>query len=435
MASPRSTMSNPNIALRVSEIIDETIHAASSGSPETSENNLTNLKIDIEGEDSPDDIDKKARKVMKAAAENCLLHLLHHYDNFPPVSGPARINSVLCDPGEDRPDSDAHHYFALKDKSIITIIDLPKENACRLIIRDITGKYGWEVLPFFHDIKEVEKSDQDSNVSISVREKFALTPAIGSPQSIINGMLSLRTLNSSHKSEASMIRESDPLENLIAYIETKHPECYIKKFQSLIPDDLEVGKELASRIESHVRFEEKNNHDLQIKRKKGIQIYHKLAAPQQPDGEKYARFQTARLFLNQMGYFSFDNLKDGNLMLLAKSQNLIRDIKGLDKKFSREVVKLALIYVGPGQEEESSLLKNDIGSADYQEFVASLGWLVDLNTHGGYKGGLEANMMFEGMATYFCTSTLEIIFHDVTRMLTDPSDSKQLKKKRHIGNS
>nr|KAJ3423044.1 hypothetical protein HK105_003870 [Polyrhizophydium stewartii] len=48
-------------------------------------------------------------------------------------------------------------------------------------------------------------------------------------------------------------------------------------------------------------------------------------------------------------------------------------------------------------------------------------------------------MVNGGVATYFCTSTLEIMFHDVTKMPTDPADPKQLKKagslgKRHIGN-
>lgn len=54
--------------------------------------------------------------------------------------------------------------------------------------------------------------------------------------------------------------------------------------------------------------------------------------------------------------------------------------------------------------------------------------------HTGYKGGLESEMMVDGCVNYFCTSTTEIIFHDVTRMLTDQADLKQLKKKRHIGN-
>jgi hypothetical protein len=196
--------------------------------------------------------------------------------------------------------------------------------------------------------------------------------------------------------------------------------------------DVVERNELEVKIEAHVLLEEKSIHDLYSRRKVKGEEYYQRVAPQKHN-EKYCRFQTARIFLNQMGFFSFDNLKDGRLILLNKSSSLNRDIKGLDRKFSRELIKLAVIYVGQSQNEESVLLRNDSGSKIYEEFVSSLGWLVDLNSHGGYKGGLDSNMMVDGLATYFCTSTLEIIFHDVTKMITDPTDNRQLKKKRHIG--
>ena len=121
-------------------------------------------------------------------------------------------------------------------------------------------------------------------------------------------------------------------------------------------------------------------------------------------------------------------------MFLSKSANLIRDIRGLDKKFTRETAKIALIYVAHGQEDESAIFRNKTASKTYTDFVAALGWPVHLSTHYGYKGGLETNMMNDGIASYFCTSTQEVIFHDIVGMVTDPNDPKQLKKKRHIGN-
>jgi len=53
---------------------------------------------------------------------------------------------------------------------------------------------------------------------------------------------------------------------------------------------------------------------------------------------------------------------------------------------------------------------------------------VDLETHQGFTGGLERNGTNGRTAVYYATSTLELIFHDVTKMPTDPSDIKQLKK-------
>ncbi|KAJ3336746.1 Ral GTPase-activating protein subunit alpha-2, partial [Gonapodya sp. JEL0774] len=91
-------------------------------------------------------------------------------------------------------------------------------------------------------------------------------------------------------------------------------------------------------------------------------------------------------------------------------------------------MKIAVLYVGPDQEDEQSILQNDAGSAQYQDFVSSLGWEIDLATHPGYLGGLERTSVNGSKATYFCTSTLEMIFHEATKMPNDPTDPKQLKK-------
>ena len=96
--------------------------------------------------------------------------------------------------------------------------------------------------------------------------------------------------------------------------------------------------------------------------------------------------------------------------MLQKSSNLLRDIKGLDKKYSREVAKFAIIYVGPGQEDEGAIFRNSHGSLEYDEFVSSLGWEIDLMEHPGYTGVLDSTMVIDGIANYYCSSTVEMIF-------------------------
>ena len=44
--------------------------------------------------------------------------------------------------------------------------------------------------------------------------------------------------------------------------------------------------------------------------------------------------------------------------------------------FSRETHKIAIIYIGPGQQDKQTILSNEIGSNDYESFVNSLGWNV-----------------------------------------------------------
>jgi hypothetical protein len=53
---------------------------------------------------------------------------------------------------------------------------------------------------------------------------------------------------------------------------------------------------------------------------------------------------------------------------------------------------------------------------------------VDVTTHAGYLGGLEATLKSGARAPYHATATVETIFHVATWMPTDPSDPQQVKK-------
>ena len=97
-------------------------------------------------------------------------------------------------------------------------------------------------------------------------------------------------------------------------------------------------------------------------------------------------------------------------------------------------LKIAVIFVAQGQEKESEILANSRGSLDYENFLATLGWEVDLTTHTGYRGGLDKAMKSAAKPHYYCSPTHEVIFHVATKMTNDVSDTIQLKKKRHLGN-
>ncbi len=122
------------------------------------------------------------------------------------------------------------------------------------------------------------------------------------------------------------------------------------------------------------------------------------------------------------------------LKVLSRTSGLLRDLKALDRKSARETVKLALIYVAPGQEDESLILRNNSGSPSYEKFCASLGWKVDLAKHVGYTGGLESGVTAGNEALYYCTSLVECIFHDATQIVVEATDEKLIGRKRHIGN-
>ncbi|KAG5461712.1 MAG: hypothetical protein BJ554DRAFT_6045, partial [Olpidium bornovanus] len=183
-------------------------------------------------------------------------------------------------------------------------------------------------------------------------------------------------------------------------------------------------------------------------------------------------YQRCQMLLTHFGLMGIDPVKDESLVLLEKrlGNPLDRGLCGISivavpltnsaLRARRETVKVAVIYVASGQEDEVSILRNAAGSKMYEDFVTSLGWEVmtslserrstyhtgttancllhlhgiDTSKHPGYLGGLERNQTNGATAIYHCTSTTEIIFHDTTRLPTDPDDPRQMKKKRHIGN-
>ena len=142
-------------------------------------------------------------------------------------------------------------------------------------------------------------------------------------------------------------------------------------------------------------------------------------------------FQHARILFQQLGLSSWE--KRPQIHLVNKSEQLVRELRNLDQQKGRETHKIAVIYVGAGQEDKISILSNTSGSEAFEEFVAGLGWEVELETHTGFLGGLTRNRSTGETAPYYATSSMEIMFHVSTRMPSSSEESR-LQKTRHLGN-
>jgi len=107
--------------------------------------------------------------------------------------------------------------------------------------------------------------------------------------------------------------------------------------------------------------------------------------------------------------------------------NFQRDLRHLDTTLSREVHKVAVIYVGREQEDKASILANTSGSEQFDSFVESLGWLIQVGSPQflGYTGGLPSGQT----APYFAQANTELVFH-VSTLLTGDATQKM----KHLGN-
>ncbi len=141
-------------------------------------------------------------------------------------------------------------------------------------------------------------------------------------------------------------------------------------------------------------------------------------------------FHLCKSFIHQIGLLSWEKRQSFNL--LRKSPQLLRELKSLDDQTCRETHKIAIIYIAEGQEERSSILSNESGSSDYEEFLSALAWTIDLETHEGFMGGLQHNYQLK-TAPYYANSICEVLFHVSTQM-NNPNDQNKIGKWRHMGN-
>uniref|UniRef100_A0A8R1Z3W2 Rap-GAP domain-containing protein n=1 Tax=Pristionchus pacificus TaxID=54126 RepID=A0A8R1Z3W2_PRIPA len=103
-----------------------------------------------------------------------------------------------------------------------------------------------------------------------------------------------------------------------------------------------------------------------------------------------------------------------------------RNTKHLDQTLSRETHKIAVVYVGSGQEDKLSIFSNTRGSDAFETFVRGLGWeIITGNEEGAYNGGLPS----QSRAIYYSDPLNEAIFHLSTRLQGDVPN-----KMKHIGN-
>eukprot|EP01084_Bolivina_argentea_P018306 34077_1 len=99
----------------------------------------------------------------------------------------------------------------------------------------------------------------------------------------------------------------------------------------------------------------------------------------------------------------------------------------------REKHKIGIVYIGPDQDEQKLILANENGSISYNRFTKKLGWTVDLISHEGFDGGMNASTTGR-YATYYSTATYEMAFHIASTMPTNHNDPHHTEKKKHIGN-
>ncbi|XP_068864864.1 ral GTPase-activating protein subunit alpha-2 isoform X1 [Aphelocoma coerulescens] len=374
-------------------------------------------------------------ELIPLTARMVMTHLVNHLSHYPLSGGPAILHSLLSENHDNSYVESSElssevfrspnlQLFVFNDSTLISYLQIPAERKAgaepaaapsdvRVIVRDISGKYSWDGRVLYGPLEGC--LPQRSTASAFV----------------VSGDAEQRSLS---QNDVSQVEEGeDALDQLLERIGSTSPECLLhpqRKLNEPSPPPCGMSPEQERAITEALLRQSAQERAFILEC--GSDCSMRVARQEPPPpAEPQASFYFCRLLLNDLGMNSWDRRK--SFHLLKKNSKLLRELKNLDSRQCRETHKIAVFYIAEGQEDKCSILANARGSQAYEDFVAGLGWEVDLSTHGGFMGGLQRNGSTGQTAPYYATSTVEIIFHVSTRMPSD-SDDSLTKKLRHLGN-
>ncbi|KAJ7988981.1 hypothetical protein DPEC_G00314820 [Dallia pectoralis] len=391
--------------------------------------------------------EKKRRnmELIPLTARMIMTHLVNHLGHHPLSGDPALLHSLVSE-NHDNPFVESSELssevfkspnlqlFVFNDSTLVSYLQVPSEpsgpgepcdasSQVRVIVRDISGKYSWDGGVLYQTQEGVGGPHQRREPSSN---SFTTKPSSTSEHSHPPG----------YEIQPGCVEddvEVDVLDKLLEDLGNSSPECLPQpqlrlNQPALSPCGMNLEQENTI-VEAILR--QTQQEEEQVKRW-SADISVKAADQRQPTHqEPKAPFYFCRLLLNDLGMNSWDRRK--SFHLLKKNSKLLRELKNLDSRQCRETHKIAVFFIGEGQEDKFSILSNSAGSQAYEDFVSGLGWEVDLATHCGFMGGLQRNGSTGYTAPYFATSNVEVIFHVSTRMPSN-SDDCLTKKLRHLGN-
>ncbi|XP_045063440.1 ral GTPase-activating protein subunit alpha-2-like isoform X2 [Coregonus clupeaformis] len=402
--------------------------------------------------------EKKRRnmELIPLTARMIMTHLVNHLGHHPLSGGPALLHSLVSE-NHDNPFVESSELssevfkspnlqlFVFNDSTLVSYLQVPSEpsgpgepyknsSQVRVIVRDISGKYSWDGGVLYRTQEGVNSMHQGSEDPSNHSTTKPTSPGT-SERSNPPGWDSQSGCDEEEKEEKEEEEEEkvDVLDQLLEDLGYSSPECLPQprlRLNQPAPSPCGMNLEQEGAIMEAI-LRQTQQEEEQVKRW-NADVNVKATGQREPaHQEPKALFYFCRLLLNDLGMNSWDRRK--SFHLLKKNSKLLRELKNLDSRQCRETHKIAVFYIGEGQEDKCSILSNSAGSQAYEDLVSGLGWEVDLATHCGFMGGLQRNGSTGHTAPYYATSTVEVIFHVSTRMLSN-SDDCLTKKLRHLGN-
>lgn len=352
---------------------------------------------------------------------------------------PPEYTQILTEKMRDRPD------LALMDVLLIQFFQfkhseyfiMAKEHTARITSREYTGKYTWDftiVNDLVHKELFVHKYSKETRVSSKLRYDDL-------PEGIITEELPARTASSTLGSSSDGYsgepdqKEILDIDHLLSFL-TQKEDCVGPDGEN----DLTQPRNIPGFYKKNVDyFFDAINHqqstvDQQQEEKAKSVLTYPCVAPEST--LRTSCLHASRLFLKHLGWTNFNKYAYFSI-LDPESTRFKRSLKQLDTNtHGREVVKVGMVFVKEGQENERVMLRNEQSDTSklYQEYVEGMAIIADISKHCGYIGGLDRAGTVGTTLPYYKDALHELVLHEVVRMPTIDKDSQQILKKRHVGN-
>jgi hypothetical protein len=384
--------------------------------------------------------------------------------HFPlrPDIGPDQLLSVVTedtDVEEREAETAPRLCLALGDSVIISLVwrTLPAvapgaapRGVLRLILRDKTGRYVW-------DVERVAERPP-----IVIAPSARPPPLILPPSGVASAAAAPPTAaGGDAASQRPAERDEAPSNVLSAVRRFVQSEVDAAQAVGMIPPTAVSGEVMKKELEavtlkiySHMH-QEASLHQRRQAALRELRNYMVAEAAKsgnnssgasvtdakEAESSALALFDAARPLLAQI--FFGPDLSDAELerrtfptpRVLEDGDRLRRSVRLLDNEPARECHKIGVVYVMLGQDDQREILRNEAKDASlrYLRFLGALGWEVDVASHRGFLAGLDARST-GATSVYWASSTTELMLHVVTSMPTLDSDPQQIHKKRQVGN-
>jgi len=317
----------------------------------------------------------------------------------------------------------------------------------RGIFRNTSGGYAWE----FSQIHCIKGSALDKTIKgfDELNESFVAfdTPNLFQ-EDASKRVVSIKGAMLPKRAMSEKFEQRDPFKELFQYIKeyvTDYEEFDVNDIlEEKGPNDSQdiIEGQFEDLYEKVVDFEARRNkfhqrsaaYDLLRRKDAQESSENRVKIPLLQNTLSLGGYDGLRLLFSHLKILTLND--DLQLNVLQNENNngrLQTTINLLDSTFARESIKIAVIYVARGQDNQKEILKNSFGSKNYEEFLESLGDRVSLKSHLGFTAGLKHKLDGE-TAIYYSNPLTELTFHVATLMPTEVDDDQVLNKKRHVGN-